>query len=241
MIAKTRGIVLKTINYSETSVIVKIYTEHFGMKSYLIHGVRKHKAKTKANNLQLLSLLDLEVYNRENKEIQHIKELKKAYIFQSIPYDIRKSSIALFLNELIYNSIREEEANMALFHYLFNSIQLLDLLNDKFSSFHLHFALQLSKYLGFGPSDKSYTQESLFNIADGKFHAGNRLGIYCLNSEESLLFYQCSTSTFEEFKQIALPKLKRKLMIEYIIQYYQLHLSDFKDLKSHEILETVLA
>ncbi len=241
MLAKTQGIVLKTTNYSETSVVAKIYTAKFGLKSYLIQGVRKRKSKTKANILQLLSLLDMEVYNRENRDLQYIKELKSAHLFQSLPYDIRKSSIALFLNELIYNSIREEEANTSLFHYLFNSIQLLDLLNDNFSSFHLHFAVQLSKHLGFGSADASYSTGSLFDLVDGKFYYDQRLGTYKLNKEDSLLFYQASALSFEYFKQIPISKQNRKTMLENILKYYQLHLSDFKPLHSHEVLETVLA
>lgn len=241
MLAKTKGIVLKTINYSETSVIAKIYTEEFGLKSYMIQGVRKRKAKTKANSLALLSLLDLEVYNRENKDLHHIKELKSAHIFQSLPYDIVKSSIAQFLNELIYNSIHEEEPNPALFHFLFNAIQMLDLLEDKFASFHVHFAVQLSKYLGFGPAEASYQENALFDLADGKFHYNERFGIYKLSEEESLIFYKASALSFEYFNQLQISKVMRKKMLAYVLRYYQLHLPDFKALKSHEVLEVVLA
>lgn len=241
MLVKTQGIVLKTINYSETSVVAKIYTEQFGLKAYLIHGVRKRKAKTKANNLQGLSLLDMEVYNRENKDLQHIKELKNAYIFLNLPYDIRKSSIALFLNELIYNSIQEEEPNPSLFHYLFNAIQLLDLTEDHFSGFHLHFAVQLSKYLGFGPADNSFKKDTLFDLADGKFHTATSQGLYQLNREESLFFYRASALSFEQFKLFQVSKSLRKTMLEHILHYYKIHLPNFKDLRSHEVLETVLA
>lgn len=241
MLAKTKGIVLKTINYSETSVVAKIYTEEFGLKSYLIRGVRKRKAKTKANNLALLSLLELEVNNRESKDLQYIKELRNAHIFQSLVYDIRKISIATFLNELIYNSIREEEANAPLFQFLFNAIQLLDLIEDNFSSFHLHFAIQLSKYLGFGPADTSFETGSLFDLADGKFYSNQRLGLYKLSAEESLFFYQASALSFEEFRKNSFSKSMRKAMLEHILNYYRLHLPDFKPLRSHEVLETVLS
>ncbi len=241
MLVKTQGIVLKTFSYSESSVIAKVYTEHFGLKSYLIHGVRKRKAKTKANNLQLLSLLDLEVYNRANKDLQHIKELKSAYLFQTLPYDIRKSSIGLFINELIYNSIREEEANSSLFHFLLNSIQLLDLVNDNFSTFHLHFAIQLTKYLGFGPAELTYHPDYVFDLADGKFHRLATGGLYCLNKEESLFFFQATSFSFDKFQEMSFLKSLRKAVLEKVLTYYQLHLPEFKSLHSHEVLEHVLA
>jgi DNA repair protein RecO (recombination protein O) len=241
MLAKTRGIVLKTINYSETSVVAKIYTEQFGLKSYLIHGVRKPKARIKANNLQLLSLLELEVYNRTNRDIQHLKELKSAYLFEHLPYDIRKSSIALFMNELIYNSIHEEEPNAALFKYLFHTIQLLDILEGNFANFHLHFAIQLSKYLGFGPAESTYTEGFLFNLADGKFHFNPQLNEYKMNPEQSLLFYQISNLSYESFSTLRFSKILKKTMLNHILNYYHLHLPDFKAMHSHEVLETVLS
>ncbi|MFH0999357.1 MAG: DNA repair protein RecO [Bacteroidota bacterium] len=241
MLAKTRGIVLKTFNYSESSVVAKIYTENFGIKSYLIHGVRKPKAKTKANYLSLLSLLELEVYNRENKEIQHIKEFKLAYVYQTLPYDIRKSSIALFLNELAYNSIKEEESNPALFHFLFNAFQLLDQLQNNYSSFHLHFAVQLTKYLGFGPAESDYLPASVFDLASGKFYTNKLKGLYIINEEESLLLYNASVLNFEDFSSISILRTKKRALLEHLLTYFQLHLPDFRMPLSHEVLEIVLA
>src|SRR3990172_7140574 len=122
MIYKTRGIVLHHIKYSETSVIAKIYTELFGLQSYLINGVRSQKAKVKANLLQPLSLVDMIVYHKEKKGLQRIRDVSGNPPLSSIPYDFPKSSVALFIAEILYKSIREEEANTNMFEFIFHSI-----------------------------------------------------------------------------------------------------------------------
>ncbi|MBE9480196.1 MAG: DNA repair protein RecO, partial [Bacteroidetes bacterium] len=144
MLFKTRGIVFHQIKYSESSVIAKIYTELFGIQSYLIKGVRNKKSKIKSALLQHLSIVDLVVYHKEKSNIQYIKEIRSEYQFTSIPFDIRKSSIAVFINEILYKSIHEEEANQNLFDYLLNSIKLLDMITKRFVDFHLLFTIGLT-------------------------------------------------------------------------------------------------
>src|ERR1700750_1569339 len=115
MYFKTRAIVLHTIKYSETSVIAKIYTERFGLVSYIVKGVRSAKSKSKASLLQPLTLLEMEVSPRETKQFQFIKEFRRAYNYRAIPFDIMRSSVALFLLEVISKSIREHEENTEMF------------------------------------------------------------------------------------------------------------------------------
>ena len=110
MLQKTRGIVLHSVTYSETSLVVKIYTEAFGLQSYLLKGAKGKRSSFRPVFFQPLNLLDAVVYKNEKTALQSMKEVQLAHPFRSIPFDIRKSSIALFLNEILYKSIREEEA-----------------------------------------------------------------------------------------------------------------------------------
>ncbi|MCD4664768.1 MAG: DNA repair protein RecO [Bacteroidales bacterium] len=169
MLHKTRGIVLNKVKYSETSLIVKIYTELFGLQSYLIRGIRNKKSKIKPSLLQHLALIELIVYHKEKKSIQHIKEIKSAYQFKSVPFDIRKSSIIIFLNEILYKVIKEEESNKSLFEFLFNTIQILDINEKGVSDFHLIFLVQLTKFLGFFPKNNFSKTRDNFNLEDGEF------------------------------------------------------------------------
>ena len=111
MLHKTRGIVFKTTSYSENSVIVQVFTEKFGMQSYMVNGAKKPKAKISLNMLQSLSLLDMVVYYKNTGNVQRIKELKNSPVLQTIPYDIIKSSIALFLNEVLYRPTLSDMVN----------------------------------------------------------------------------------------------------------------------------------
>src|SRR5258705_1073932 len=122
MYAKTRGIVLHTLKYSETSVITKIYTEKLGLQSYIVKGVRAAKSKSKAAMLQPLTLLEMEVSHRENKQLQFIKEFRRAFIYQSIPFDTLKSTISFFLLEVISKAIREHEPNNEMFEFIYDSL-----------------------------------------------------------------------------------------------------------------------
>jgi DNA repair protein RecO (recombination protein O) len=111
MLHKTRGIVFKCTDFSETSVVVQIFTEKFGLQSYLINGVKKPKAKIKQNVLQPLHLLDMVVYHKAAGNIQRVAELRHVPVFQNIPYDIVKSSLAIFINEVLYKSVRQQTAD----------------------------------------------------------------------------------------------------------------------------------
>ena len=108
MLYKTRGIVFRFTKYGETSIIVNIFTEMFGLQSYMVNSVRSKSSKNKIALYQPLTLLDLVVYHRENANILRIKELKCLYPYQTIHRDIRKSAIALFLNEILNKAVKDQ-------------------------------------------------------------------------------------------------------------------------------------
>src|SRR3954470_10795259 len=122
MLHKTRGIVFKTTDYGESSVIVQVFTEKFGLQSYLINGVKKPKAKISRNMLQPLHLLDMVVYHKSAGNVQRIYELKTSPVLLSIPYDVIKSSMAMFLNEVLYKAIKQQTADENLFDFVFSAI-----------------------------------------------------------------------------------------------------------------------
>src|SRR5579872_5967672 len=135
MLHKTRGIVFKTTDYGESSVIVQIFTEKFGLQSYIVNGVKKPKAKVSQNMLQPLHLLDMVVYHKNTGTIQRISELKNAPLLQTIPYNVIKSSIAIFLNEVLYKAVRQQSADETLFGFIFNAIEWLDNQEEDLANF----------------------------------------------------------------------------------------------------------
>ena len=151
MIRKTKGIVLHTTRYGESSLVVHCYTEEFGRQSYMIKGVRKSRKQNRSNLFQPLFLLDFEVYHKDSREIQLVKEATRSIPLNSIPFDVTKSTQAIFIAEVLYRVVKEEEQNPMLSHFLVNSIKYLDALEDPSPDFHIVFLFQLSRYLGFYP------------------------------------------------------------------------------------------
>lgn len=241
MILDTKGIVLHAIKYSETSLIVHIYTEAFGLQSYLIKGVRQPNSRFRSGLFQPLTLLDMVVYHQEKSSLRQAKELKIAEPCYSITADIRKSSIALFLAELIYRSIKEEETNPALFSFIWHSILLLDASEKGLSGFHLLFTIKLSRYLGFFPQTNRTEVQRFFHLREGSFTPLFSDPEECLDESMSSWVHQLAGSDMDQFSLLSVPAAIRQPLLEKLLLYYHLHLPGMKRVRSHEILHTVLS
>jgi len=239
-IHKTRGVVLHHVKYSESSIIAKIYTEEFGIQSYLVRGVRKKGSKMKSGLFQALSLVDMVVYYKQKSNIQHLKEIKSAFPYTSIPFDIKKSTIVIFINEILYKTLREEESNPALFNYIFEAIKFLDQKEDRFSDFHILFILKLSKHLGFFPKENYSTINKIFDLSEGIFL--NKVPAHLHFIEEPLSQYLSKylSLEFENLDQNRIPSSIRKDLLERLLEYFKLHSEGFGNLKSYPILQTIL-
>ena len=250
MLHSTKGIVFHSLKYSETSVIVKIYTELFGIQSYLIKGIRNTRSKIKPGLFQSLTLLDLVVYHKEKQSLQSVREVRLEHPYKSIPFDIRKSSVALFINELAYKAIREEEANPELFGFLWQTCLQLDETDESVSGFHIHFALRLMHHLGIFPHNNHSSRLPVFNLREGLFQASIPDHPQYLDPGNSQLISGlletcnpdpgCCGDTPRCVSTNLGPET-RNWLLETILVYYQLHLPGFRGVQSHHILHDVLA
>jgi DNA repair protein RecO (recombination protein O) len=236
MLHTTKGIVFHTIRYSESSVIVKIYTELYGIQSYLVRGIRGAKSKFKPALLQPMTLLDLVVYHKEKQSLQSGKEMHLAHPYQTVPFDIRKSSVALFINELVYKTIREEEPNPGLFEFLWNTCLDLDEVQGSVASFPLVFMAQFCHYLGIFPRADFSEQAPVFDLREGHFRADIPGHTDYLGTEMGRVFFEL----ISEFP-ITLDAGSRNRLLEVFLVYYRLHLPGFPGVQSHHILHDVLA
>jgi DNA repair protein RecO (recombination protein O) len=239
MITKTRGIVFRAIKYGETSLITDIYTEQHGLQKYIINGVRSARSRTKASLLQVMSLLDLVVYHRADKQLNRIKEVKSAYVFQSIPFDIRKGAVGLFMAEIARKTIREEESNPRLFHFLFESFCLLDSISTSIANYHLCFLLQLSQYLGFAPGGVFCTDTPIFDLREGIFVAGSPASHAFVEGACSAALYALLQSSLQGAHAVQISAENRRLLLRHLIDFYRLHIENLPTINSHEILQEV--
>lgn len=241
MLHKTRGIVLKTTLYSESSVVVQLFTEKFGIQSYLINGIKKPKAKIRMNMLQPLHLVDMVVYHKANSGIQRVAELRPSPVFRSIPYDIIKSTVVIFLNEVLYKSIRQQHTDENIFNYIFNAISWFDETDQAGANFHLAFLLKLSRFLGFAPSTETKSDQSYFDLQEGEFKSLPPAHPYFLEKTAAVAFISLFSTPFEKLAEIKFDKASRRHMLDKILVYYALHTASFGEIKSHQILEEVLS
>lgn len=240
MLYTTRGIIIHQVHYSESSLIVKIFTEKFGLKSYIFRGVYKPRSKFRAILLQHLNLIELVSENRDYGGLQHPKELRLEYPYISIASDIRKSSICLFVNEMLYHSIKHEESDPQLFDFLRNSLIWLDKTNEDFVNFHLWLCIHLTDNLGFSPHAPE-GDENYFNLRDGVFQffptaSTELIPPACIPYFKALLFSQ-----LEQLPIINIPHNIRNQLINHIIYYYKWHITDFGEIHSHIILSDILS
>ena len=237
MLHKTRGIVFKTTDYSESSVVVQIFTEKFGLQSYIINGAKKPKAKISRNMLQPLHLVDMVVYHKSNGNVQRIAELKNAPLLQTIPYDVIKSCIAMFLNEVLYKAIKQQTPDEATFDFVFNAIELLDHKIHGLANFHLLFLIQLTRYLGFYPHGKP---ADFFDMKDGVFSNYKPDTLNYLSPPHTKNFYMLLQSNFGNINEVKLSNDERRYLINKLLEYYAMHIEGFGNIKSNEVLEEVL-
>lgn len=241
MLHKTRGIVLKTTNYNESSVVVQVFTEKFGIQSYLINGVKKPKAKIPINVLQPLHLLEMVVYHKQNTQIQRVSEASPAPLFKSIPYDVIKNTIVQFLNEVLYKSIRQQHVDEQLFEYLYNAISWFDETEEFNVNFHLSFLMKLTRFLGFAPRPQSRIDQKYFDLQEGNFTSLSPIHPYFIGEVEGNSLMQLLVTTFEKINEIKFTNTYRRLLLDKILIYYQLHTASFGQVKSHQVLEEVLS
>jgi DNA repair protein RecO (recombination protein O) len=241
MLHKTKGIVLHSIKYSETSLIVRIYTETFGLQSYMVKGARSPKSKFRPVLFQPLTLLDLVVYRKEKSSLQSIREIQIAFPYLSLPFDIRKSSVALFLNELVYKSVKEEEANPDLFGFLWSAFQMLDTMDSPVAGFHLVFAVKLTRFLGFYPREGVTHSNQVFNLREGIFQDSIADYEQGLDKHDSNLLKKLMGLSLDQATEPGFTSNERNRLLAALLLYYQLHLPGFQGFHSAEILQQVLS
>ncbi|MDB4921340.1 DNA repair protein RecO [Mucilaginibacter sp.] len=240
MLHKTRGIVFKTTDYGESSIVVQVFTEKFGLQSYMVNGAKKPKAKISRNMLQPLHLLDMVVYHKETGNVQRIKELKTSPMLLTIPYDVIKSSMAMFLNEVLYKAVKQQSADEQLFEFVFSAIEWLDNQTEGLANFHLLFLIRLTRYLGFYPDRYLAGEADYFDLKNGVFSKYKPDSILYLSPPHTQNFTALLQSTFESIANVKLSNDDRRYLISKLLEYYAMHIEGFGNIRSHEVLEEVL-
>ena len=237
MLIKTKAIVFSTVKFQEKSLIVKCFTESNGIKTYFVpNAFSSSKNNRKIAYFQPLTILEIEANHKNKGTLEHFKEIKLATSYQTIPNDIYKSTIVIFISEVVHHCIHEEEKNTELFHFLETALLWLDT-HEEVANFHLILLIQLTKFLGFYP-DSSNSSNSFFDINEGNFVPHQTLN--SISETETLLFKKLLELKFNTPQKIFTAS-HRQLLLKILLQYYAIHLDGFKKPKSLEVLKEVFA
>ena len=239
MLHKTKGIVLHNRPYSDTYSIALVYTEGFGPVSYLTARSKGKKNTVSRSLFYPLSVLELEAEHQNQREIQRIKEAKSHLSLSNLMLDPIKCSMGFFLAEFLSKILKEVHPNPLLFNYLADSIRVLDLSRENYANFHLSFMINLTQFMGFYPDAGSYSPGAFFDIQNGIFVRHKPSSSYFLNPDESLVFHRLLRMNYHTMKVFRLSGRERRLIIDRILEYYRIHLVNFPDIKSLDILHEV--
>ena len=241
----TKGIVLRTVKYGETSIIVTIFTELLGFQSYLINGVRasSKKGSGKANLFQPSAILDLVVYHNELKQLNRIKEFHWAHLYKNLLSDVKKNAVALYMVELLTKCLKQPEANPDLFYFVEDAFLHLDESNEMVTAnFPLYFALHLPVFFGFRINDNFSSQNSFLDLEEGSFTDQRPSHTFFLEDKQAAITSQLlKTQRPEELDQIKLNHDSRRELLHLYEKYYALHIQDFGTLRTLPVLREILA
>lgn len=245
MLHATKGIVLRTVKYGDTSIITTVYTELFGIQQYIVKGVRQSTKTSagKAGFFQPSAMLEMEVYHNEQKQLQFIKEYQWAYLYEKVLFDVVRNTIALFVIELLQHSLKQPEANPELFYLIEDTLKQLDKGSDTLvSNLPLYFSLHLGSELGFQLHGSYSRQTSILDLQEGIFTAEKPMHPYYLEGQTAQVTSQLAALQFyNDLENIQLNRGTRRELLEAYQTYLSLHIADFGAMRSFAILQEILS
>ena len=235
-----QGIVLQSIRYGDTSLVVKVLTRNHGLHSYMVKGAFNRNAKTRAALFQNLHLINYIEAGKPNKgSLGYMKDVQIATVYQSLPFVMNKSAILMYVSELLTKTITEQEQNEALFDFIVRSLQWLDLVERDYANFPLFFTLELTRHLGFYPK-ANHQPGYCFDMMEGTFAHDFPLHPYYFDAESAALLAMLLDKGIDEACGMPLRVGQRRSMLDGLITFLRLHAPVMKDFQSYEVLKSVL-
>ncbi|QEE48881.1 DNA repair protein RecO [Flavobacterium alkalisoli] len=237
MLVKTKAIVISSLRYQEKSLIVKCFTESDGLKSYFIRDAfSTRKNSQKIAFFQPLNILEIEAAHKNKGSLEYFKEVKMAHPYYTVNTDITKTTIAIFLSEILHHCIREEEKNESLYHFLETALLWFDN-HDEVANFHLILMMEITKFLGFFP-ERPQNENDFFEMTEGVFTPYQ--SISCLSVEETNLFKRLMQLKLDNSIK-SFHVSERQALLKILLDYYAFHLDGFKRPKSLDVLKEIFS
>jgi DNA repair protein RecO (recombination protein O) len=240
MLTQTRAVILFNRKYKDNSVILDLYTEEYGRSSYILHGAYSRKKGKMQSFLQPLSVVTVHAEMRQKYPIQQIKEIKPEYTHSDILFDPYKNAIALFLAEVLSHVLHTNEKDSRLFAFLNYAICYLDMAEKGIANFHITFLIKLTRFLGFFPDlNTNKRSTDFYDLRQVAFVSSKPFHNHYLSPEETNILLQISRINFRNMHQFKLNRTERIALLEKILFYYKLHMSDLGEIHSLSVLKEV--
>ncbi|MBQ6772140.1 MAG: DNA repair protein RecO [Bacteroidales bacterium] len=237
---KTQGVVLQNLRYGDSSLIVKVFTRNFGLRSYMLKGAFSRNSKNKVALFQHLNIISfVEARRPEGSSLGYMKDVQLAWVYQSLPVEMKKSAILLYVSELLSKTLVGQEQNVPLYDFIVKSLQWLDLVEDHYANFPLYFTLELTRHLGFYPKT-AFRPGDCFDMMEGVFGHDYPLHPYYLDAESASLLKALLCLGIEEACSLPLQLQQRRELLDGLVLYMRLHAPVMKEFHSHEVLQVVL-
>lgn len=240
---KTKAIILRTVKYGETSLVVTAFTELFGIQTYMVNGVRSaKKTGLKAAMYQPAAILDMLVYHSDRNAMHRIRECSWAVIYKEVLTDVVKNSIAMYMMELLYKLLKQPEENADLFYFCEDALLQLDTSSKHIAAnFPLFFTLHLSHFFGFRIDDNYSEENNIVDLMEGNFTSVQPTHPYYINDENAAITSDLlKIMVPAELDDLKMNHLRRRELILKYIEYYSLHMQDFGSMKTLPVLQEVL-
>lgn len=236
MLEKTRGIVLHTIAYSDKVSIVQVYTERFGRAAYLLPQSQGKRSRMLRPLFSPFAFLEIDSEMQAGQDIFRIRDVRQVEVWSHIYGDPVKTSVALFLSEMLSRLFRESESNPAFFDFLVQSIRLFDMMEEGKANFHLWFLLRLSGFLGFLPNTEQYGEGCFFDMLEGVFVPATPAHSHVLLPAEAGVFARLMRMNTHNLSRFRFTRDERRTILEQMITYYRLHQPELSEIRSLEIM-----
>jgi len=240
MLARTKAILLHNVRYSDSSLIAHFYTQEYGRLSVMVKGISSRRGSARFNYFQPLNILNLELYYYENRELHNLKEMSLAYVPQRIYGDIHRSTVAMFISEILNNIIREQDVNRMLFDFIESSVISLDNMASGTNNFHLWFLVAFTDYAGIGPSVTSM-ENCFFDMLTGQFTARQPMHRDFLEPESARVLNLLLGMHAEEIGSLRMSGDERTNLLTLLLKYYSLHLPGIRQIKSLQVLKDIFS
>ena len=233
-----RGIVLNTVKYGDKGLVVQMLTSSYGRQSYMVQGLGSKRGGSRPALFQPMFALEFEGLESSKMQMHRFGEVHSGIVLRSIPFDVRKSTIALFMAEVLHRLIKESESNEMLFDFVWGSVEALDEVDEGVANFHLWFLSHLCRFLGFSPGNE-YIPDGWFHIAEGHFTEQEPPREFCMTRENALILRDMLECDVRYLGEIGLNRLQRVNFLDALLRYYGYHLDAINSVQSIRILQEV--